>query len=486
MARVKQGGNLFSSAVSNVASSWPVSGVALEPARSAALPAPGGVPRDVVWVVAGGRAATALRGLPGDWRLQRISPGDRASHQAVLEGARVGLLDLDGAVPRSVTNLVQAAQHINWIALIPPGSLVREDVRALIRECCYDFHTLPLDYGRLAVTLGRAYGMADLEAQDPAEEPDWGGGDGTPIIGASSAMMQLFKRLMRVADSDVPVLVQGESGTGKELAAVAVHRNSRRASGPFVAVNCGALPPQLIQSELFGHEAGAFTGATRRKLGQLELAHGGTLLLDEIGDLSLDLQVNLLRFLQEGTIWRLGGVQPVKVDVRVVAATHVDLADAIQAGRFREDLYYRLNVIQLDMPPLRDRGVDLMRLARFYLERFRHQRPRLRGFTQEAVEAMYRHAWPGNVRELVNRVQRAVTMADGRLVGPEDLGLKAAGVDAPRTLAEARARAERESVEQALRESGHNVSQAARRLGIGRVTLYRLINKYGITLPDRS
>ena len=482
---MKPGSSLFSGGGKSVAGPWSIDGARPEPVLQSVMPGAAVMPRDVVWVAGGGAATDALQALSRDWRLHRITPG-RAARSVNLQSVRVGLLDLDAPLPSSVVELVHQHQHIQWIALIPPGLLLQEKVRELIRECCYDFHTLPLDHGRLEVTLGRAYGMADLEALDEPPEPDWEGRDGTPIIGNSAPMLQLFKRLMRVADSDVPVLVQGESGTGKELAALAVHRNSRRAGGPFVAVNCGALPPQLIQSELFGHESGAFTGASRRKLGQLELAHGGTLLLDEIGDLGMELQVNLLRFLQEGTIWRVGGVQPVNVDVRVVAATHVDLADAVDAGQFREDLYYRLNVIQLDMPPLRDRGGDLMRLARFYLERYRHQRPRLRGFTQAAVEALYRHHWPGNVRELVNRVQRAVAMAEGRLIAPEDLGLRPPTEDHPKTLAQARARAERESVEAALRECAHNVSRAARQLGIGRVTLYRLINKYGITLPGRS
>lgn len=487
MARVKRGGDLFSGAGGSVVNPWPTVGgqdAGLSP--QSVWPLAGRVPRNVAWVVADGKGEQALRGLPSEWRLQRIILGGPLPEHG-LHGFRVGLLDLGGPPPAPLLELVHAHPQIHWIAVIQAGMLLSGAVRALIRECCYDYHTLPLDHARLAVTLGRAYGMADLEISPTAVEDDWGSGDGTSLIGNSAPMQQLLKCLIRVADADVPVLIQGESGTGKELAALAVHRNSRRAHGPFIAVNCGALPLQLIQSELFGHEPGAFTGAGRRKLGQVELAHGGTLLLDEIGDLSLELQVNLLRFLQEGIIWRVGGVQPVKVDVRVVAATHVDLAGAVSAGRFREDLYYRLNVIQLDVPPLRDRGADLMRLAQHYLERCRTRRPRVRGFSQAAVEALYQHRWPGNVRELVNRVQRAVTMAEGRLIKPEDLGLQSlAGAGEGQTLAQVRATAERGSVERALLQCDHNVSQAARQLGIGRVTLYRLMKKYGIAQAGRS
>lgn len=439
-----------------------------------------GAPRDVAWLEAGGHAWEALRSLSSAWQLRRVSL-PLSEPWPDLNGVRVGLLDLGHPLPSQLIDFVHAHQHVKWIALVHPGLLPSPVFRDLIRESCYDFHTLPLDQARLEVTLGRACGMAVLETpSDPAGTPPLVV-EGRPIIGHSAPMLALARQLKRVAGSDASVLFQGESGTGKELAAQTVHRQSRRADGPFVAVNCGALPAQLIQSELFGHEAGAFTGAARRKIGQLELANGGTLLLDEIGDLGLELQVNLLRFLQEGTLLRVGGLQPIQVDVRVLAATHIDLLKAVEAGRFREDLYYRLNVIQLDVPPLRDRGTDLMELARFYFERFRGQNARLRGFTQAAVRALYAHRWPGNVRELVNRIQRAVTMADGRLIRPEDLGFSSQlGADSQETLAQARARAERDTVMRALGQCDNNVSRAARQLGVGRVTLYRLLDKYGV------
>ncbi|WP_018861608.1 MULTISPECIES: sigma-54 dependent transcriptional regulator [unclassified Thioalkalivibrio] len=437
--------------------------------------------REVAWMDAGGCACDSLAGLSDAWKLTHV-PRPAGSSGEVLDKIRVGLLDLGSPVPPWATELVHTHQHVKWIALVHPDLLLHDDVRELIRESCYDFHTLPLDQARLEITLGRACGMAALEARPVRPTRDAEPGDAIPIIGHSPAMQALARQIERVAGSEAPVLFQGESGTGKELAALAVHRHSRRANGPFVAVNCGALPAQLIQSELFGHEAGAFTGAGRRKIGQFELAHGGTLLLDEIGDLSLDLQVNLLRFLQEGTLVRLGGLQSIKVDVRVLAATHVALDKAVETGRFRQDLYYRLNVIQLDVPPLRERGTDLKELGRFYFDQFRRQNPRLRGFTQAAWQAMHAYSWPGNVRELVNRVRRAVTMAEGRLIRPEDLGLAAvpAQAEKPPTLAEARSNAERELLIKALGQCDNNVSRAARQLGVGRMTLYRLLAKHGL------
>ncbi|WP_038035592.1 MULTISPECIES: sigma-54 dependent transcriptional regulator [unclassified Thioalkalivibrio] len=439
-----------------------------------------GAPREVAWLDAGGHARESVLRLSGAWRLRRLSfPLARAWPD--LDGVRVGLLDLDHPLPSQLIDFVNAHQQVKWIALVHPGLLPSPALRDLIRDNCYDFHTLPLDQARLEVTLGRACGMAVLETPSEPTAMVPSPAEGRPIIGHSAPMQSLARQLTRVAGSEAPVLFLGESGTGKELAARTVHRLSRRADGPFVAVNCGALPAPLIQSELFGHEAGAFTGATRRKIGQLELAHDGTLLLDEIGDLGLELQVNLLRFLQEGTLVRVGGLQPIQVDVRVLAATHMNLFRAVEAGRFREDLYYRLNVIQLDVPPLRDRGSDLMALAQFYFERFRCQNPRLRGFTQAAVRALHGHRWPGNVRELVNRIQRAVTMAEGRLIRPEDLGFPAQERDdSQETLAQARDRAERETVIRALGQCDNNVSRAARQLGVGRVTLYRLLDKYGV------
>ncbi|HET8700129.1 MAG TPA: sigma-54 dependent transcriptional regulator, partial [Nitrococcus sp.] len=305
------------------------------------------------------------------------------------------------------------------------------------------------------------------------------------MVGASLAMQALFRSIRKMAPADAPVLIQGESGTGKELAAAAIHELSQRAKGPFIVVNCGALPSGLIQSELFGHERGAFTGADRRKIGRIEAAHGGTIFLDEIGDLPFKMQVNLLRFLQEQTIERVGGREPIKVDARVIAATHIDLEKAVRdQGRFREDLYFRLNVLRLHIPPLRDREDDIELLAWFFFNRFAAEgSPLLKGFSRQALEAMKQHSWPGNVRELINRVRRALLLCDKRLITPVDLGLeRRQGSRQAMTLAEARNAAEYAAILGALRQADGNISQAARQLAISRVTLYRQMEKFRIQL----
>jgi two-component system response regulator HydG len=284
-----------------------------------------------------------------------------------------------------------------------------------------------------------------------------------------------------VAATTAPVLIGGESGSGKELAAQAIHRRSSRAAGPFVAVNCGAIAPSLLHAELFGHERGAFTGASSQRVGLIEAANHGTVFLDEIGDLPLDLQTSLLRFLQEKTIHRVGGVHSLAVNVRVVAASHVDLAAAVRAGRFREDLYYRLSVLPIDVPALRSRLEDLPMLAEHFLRACQTEGlRRIEGFRRRAMDAMLAHSWPGNVRELSNRVRRAVVMSDDYLVGPDDLGLTLYQQPELMDLDAARTMAEREVISAALARVGRNVTHAARALGISRMTLYRLMDKHRI------
>jgi DNA-binding NtrC family response regulator len=354
-----------------------------------------------------------------------------------------------------------------------------------------DFHTLPLDPGRLSHTLGHAWGCAQLrERPHPtAVGPHvTAAGRRAPadmaLTGDSGAIARLRQQIAKVAATTAPVLIWGESGTGKELTARAIHDHSARAGGPFVPVNCGAMPASLIQSELFGHERGAFTGATRDKRGLIEAAAGGTLFLDEIGDLPLEMQSNLLRFLQEKTIHRVGATRSVAVDARVIAASHVKLALAVARGTFREDLFYRLNVLTLDVPPLRERKDDLVVLAHHFFTVFSSERaPRLKGFSSKALQAIRRHDWPGNVRELINRVRRAMVMAEGRLIGPHDLGLELCPVaaDAPvDALGGARERAECDTIRASLERNGANISQAARELGVSRMTLYRLLAKHGM------
>jgi DNA-binding NtrC family response regulator len=304
------------------------------------------------------------------------------------------------------------------------------------------------------------------------------------LKGCSSAVARLRRQIAKVAGTSAPVLIWGESGSGKELTAQAIHDHSARAGGPFVPINCGAIPASLIQSELFGHERGAFTGATRDKRGLIESARGGTLFLDEIGDLPMELQSNLLRFLQEKTIYRLGSSNSIEVDVRVIAASHMNLQLAVAKGRFREDLYYRLNVLALDVPPLRERKDDLALLANHFFTLFSSERaPRVKGFSSAALHALQQHDWPGNVRELINRVRRAMVMAEGRLIAARDLGLEAAPAPGPgggEALDGARLRAERDAIDGSLQRAGRNISQAARDLGVSRMTLYRLLAKHDI------
>ncbi|MFD2641775.1 sigma-54 dependent transcriptional regulator [Pseudomonas japonica] len=420
----------------------------------------------------------------------RLLPGLRSVgwdvHSCTLAGALehacdVGLLRLQAAHlqrPEAVKDLISRS-GAEWIVVLSPQELRSQKVGDFVCEWFFDFHTLPFDVSRVQVTLGRAFGMARLRGKGAtqAEEPEH------ELLGESRPIRELRKLLSKLAPTESPVLIRGESGTGKELVARTLHRQSSRHDKPFVAINCGAIPEHLIQSELFGHEKGAFTGAHQRKVGRIEAANGGTLFLDEIGDLPLELQANLLRFLQEKHIERVGGSQPIAVDVRVLAATHVDLESAILTGRFREDLYYRLNVLQVVTAPLRDRHGDLSMLAshfsRFYsLETGR--RPRT--FSEEALSAMGRHDWPGNVRELANRVRRGLVLAEGRQIEAQDLGLhdQHNQVAPMGTLEDYKHQAERQALCDVLNRHSDNLSIAAKVLGVSRPTFYRLLHKHQI------
>jgi transcriptional regulator with PAS, ATPase and Fis domain len=317
------------------------------------------------------------------------------------------------------------------------------------------------------------------------------------MVGNSPGMLEVFEHIRRFAACDVPVLITGESGTGKELVARAIHDRSSRASGPFVALNCAAVPPTLIASELFGYEKGAFTGATTRKHGHIEHADHGTLFLDEIGDMPIDLQGLLLRFLQEGEILRVGGRQPIKVDVRVVAATNVRLREAIEAGKLREDLYYRLNVLTIHLPPLRKREGDVEVLATYFLRQIARELQReLPGFTPEAMASVLAYPWPGNVRELIATIRRAVVLANGPLIEVSDLRLEPARLTRPKRAigyppygpaAKRRGAgdAERDAVLQALEGSRFNMTRAAQSLGVSRATLYRMLHRNRIELAPQ-
>jgi len=355
-----------------------------------------------------------------------------------------------------------------------------------IRQGAHDVLPKPLPRGRVREIL---LGIEEIKRLRPL--PEAVAGEGT-IVGASAGMMGVFKSIARAATSDATVLVLGESGTGKEMVARVLHARSRRTRGPFVAINCAAIPENLLESELFGHEKGAFTGAIGRRIGRFERAHGGTLFLDEIGDMSMALQSKILRAIQEREVERVGGGAPVSIDVRIVAATNRDLAAAVREGRFREDLFYRLAVVTVTLPPLRERGGDLDLLATHFVAQYarEHGRP-VRAVAEEVFNVLHRHPWPGNVRQLRNAAERAVVMSQGEILLPQHLPADVLHApDAPSsngthppaepplvTLEEM----EKRMIRRALRETANNVTVAAERLGIHRNTLRRKITDYGIT-----
>jgi DNA-binding NtrC family response regulator len=430
------------------------------------------------------RAASAAEAecarLPG-WDVRIVAGLADAARVLRAGGYGVGLLFglVDEADHAALERLLCEHWRMRWIGVFEVRALELERCRQLVLDHLTDFHTLPLDRARLDYALGHASGCAALRARpDQVTAPS-----AHALVGSSAAIIALRGKIAKMARADAPVFISGESGSGKELTALAIHAQSARAPGPFVPINCGAIPGGLIQSELFGHARGAFTGATRARPGLIESAAGGTVFLDEIADLPKDMQSSLLRFLQEKTIYRIGSTRSVGVDVRVLAASHVELQGAVMRGQFREDLYYRLNVLPLQVPPLRERKDDVPILAQHFFHTYAADRPpRLKGFSRAALHALCAHDWPGNVRELINRTRRALVLAEGRLILPHDLGL-APGSPLPFNagLGESRERAEQAAIRISLERAGGNVTQAARELGISRMTLYRLLARHAIS-----
>ncbi len=416
--------------------------------------------------------------------------GERA-RALVKNEARLGIVVLDLVLPDveglDLFRAIRAARPEVPIVMLTAFGSVDTAVQAL-REGAYHFLTKPTDLEQWRALVRSALEKRSLEDENRVLRERLGEAGAGELIGRSRRMEELRAFLTVVGDSHAAVLVQGESGTGKELAARAVHRASSRREGPFVGLNCGALPAQLLESELFGYEKGAFTGAAGAKPGQFELAHGGTIFLDEIGECSPDLQVRLLRVLQEKEVQRLGGTRRVATDFRLVAATNRNLVEEVKHGRFREDLYYRINVVEVTMPPLRERREDIPLLAAFFLERFaRRENKAFEGISGAALERLSAHDWPGNVRELENAIERGVVVGRGPLLEAADLpphvcpavasgdqAVSLAGRDLP--LAEV----EKAVVAAAMARHGGNKSQAARALGISRKLLYSKLREYGL------
>jgi len=387
--------------------------------------------------------------------------------------AQVGLALLESAPSFSPdTKVIVISGHDSEDAVMAAFSLGAVDV-------CVK----PIDLKILFIILSRTYRIYELEKCNRILQERTPSGLFCDMLGISQAMNRVFGLIRKVAITDYPVLIRGQSGTGKEMAARAVHCQSNRHKESFVIINCGAIPENLLESELFGHEKGAFTGAVCRQIGKFEQADKGTIFLDEVGELPLNLQVKLLRFIQEGTIERLGASKPIQLDVRIVAATNIDLEAAVHQGTFRSDLFFRLNVVPLDLPPLQEREEDILLLAQHFI---REEAQKLkRGkviLSPESVTALTGHAWPGNVRELQNRIRRAMSLTSGKMLSPVDFGLAEEnknGIEALPTLREARELAEKKVIGQALAQANNNISQAARLLEVSRPTLHDLIKKHG-------
>ena len=417
---------------------------------------------------------------------------DRESALAQLRRLEPAVVTLDLGLPPDPGGVTEGFATLKEILSLAPDTKVivvtgHNDSNNAVRAIglgAYDFYEKPIDPDLLNLVVERAARVHNLEQENRrlATSESLSPLDG--IIAVSTEMLKVCKTVEKLAPTDVSTLILGESGTGKELVVKGLHALSNRSANRLVAINCAAIPENLLESELFGYEKGAFTGATKTTIGKIEVAEGGILFLDEVGDLSLALQAKLLRFLQERVIERVGGRKEIPVDVRVICATHRDLKEMIGEGSFREDLFYRINEATIRVSPLREREGDAVVLARWFLQQFARQLNRpVKGFTQKALVAIEQYDWPGNVRELENRVKRSVIMADGAQVSEEDLEMDDVdGHTEPFNLRQVRESAGRRAMLRALNYSENNVSRTAEMLGITRPTLYNLLRKYSITL----
>lgn len=423
-----------------------------------------------------------------------VIAGDRDSAIAALRTEVPAVVTLDLGLPPDPDGTAEGFAVLDAIMSLKPDTKVivasghgaRDSALSAIERGAYDFYQKPLDIDALGLIVRRAFNLRQIEEENrrliasaSADKTVLG-----RMITGAPEMVKVARTIERIAKTSVSVMLLGASGTGKELLAQGLHEVSDRADGPFVAINCAAIPENLLESELFGHEKGSFTGAVKTTEGKIESAHGGTLFLDEVGDIPLPLQVKLLRFLQERTIERIGGRKAIAVDTRIVCATHQDLAKMIGEGTFREDLFYRLAEIVVRIPGLAERHGDPVLLAKVFLKRFAAEmNPAVTGFAPDALAAIDAHDWPGNVRELENRVKRAVIMADRKLVNAEDLdfaGDGEAGDSQLLNLKAAREQTDRRVIRHALARSEGNISSTAKLLGISRPTLYDLMRQYDL------
>ncbi|MCE5313306.1 MAG: PEP-CTERM-box response regulator transcription factor [Nitrospiraceae bacterium] len=432
-------------------------------------------------------------GLGSEYSVRMASDAQEAIKAFTESPAGIVLLDL--GLPPDPDGVDEGFKCLDRMTASGPSTKVivvtgrneREHALRAIQAGAYDFYQKPIDLKELKIIISRAAHLNRLEAENrqlmhaAAEKRDGMAG----MLGSCPAMQGVFETIRKISSSDVPVLIIGESGTGKELVARAIHENSPRHQKTFVAINCGAIPETLLEAELFGYEKGAYTGATAQTQGKVEYAHDGTLFLDEIAELTMPLQVKMLRFLQEKTIQRVGGRKDIEVNARIIAATNADIKKSIADNKFREDLYYRLGVITISLPPLRERGDDVVMLANYFLNKYsQDSRKKIKGFAADALNCIKNYEWPGNVRELENKVQRAVLMSDDKHVSIDDLGLAgSASSDSPKcllTLKEAKERLEKQMLLEAQKRHDGNMTRISDELGVSRTTLYDIMKRHGL------
>ena len=421
-----------------------------------------------------------------------VIAGDRESAIAAMRAHRPAVVTLDLGLPPDADGATEGFATLEEILLMAPHTKVivasghgaRDSARRAIALGAFDFYQKPIDIDELGFLVGRAFHVAQIESENRRLAASQQDSPLANLITGAPEMLKVSAMVEKVAPTDVSVLLLGASGTGKEVLAGGVHFASRRAGGPFIAINCGAIPDNLLEAELFGYERGAFTGAVKTTEGKIELAQGGTLFLDEVGDIPLALQVKLLRFIQERVIERIGGRKPIEVDTRIVCATHRNLKRMIADGSFREDLFYRIAEVTISIPLLREREGDATLLANHFLHKFTAGRPGppLR-FGPDALAAISLHSWPGNVRELENRVKRSAIMADGNQITAADMDLADQPEAAIQTLRDARMISDRRTIGAALTATSGSISRAAKLLGISRTTLYDLIRELEIPQP---